>query len=75
VNTGKTLAIEMPRPSEVDETIPFNLDEMERRHILQVLEKCGWRIDGRGGTAIALGLKRTTLLARMKKLGIHRPAT
>ena len=75
VSTGRTLTIEIPRPSEVDETMPFNLDEMERRHILRVLEKCGWRIDGRGGAAQALGLKRTTLLSRMKKLGIHRPAT
>jgi transcriptional regulator with GAF, ATPase, and Fis domain len=39
-------------------------------HILGVLEKCGWRLAGRGGAAESLGLKRTTLQSKMKKLGI-----
>jgi formate hydrogenlyase transcriptional activator len=38
-----------------------------------VLEKTGWRISGPGGAAEILGLKRTTLQAKMKKLGINRP--
>ena len=46
---------------------------MERRHILAVLEKTGWRLSGDGGAAEALGLKRTTLHEKMKKLGIKRP--
>jgi len=37
-----------------------------------VLEKTGWRIAGQGGAAKVLGLKRTTLQAKMKKLGINR---
>ena len=45
---------------------------MERRHILAVLEKAGWRVAGKGGAAEVLGLKRTTLEAKMKKLGIKR---
>jgi formate hydrogenlyase transcriptional activator len=36
------------------------------------LEKTGWRIAGQGGTAEVLGLKRTTLQSKMKKLGIKR---
>jgi formate hydrogenlyase transcriptional activator len=37
-----------------------------------VLEKTAWRIAGQGGAAEVLGLKRTTLQAKMKKLGIKR---
>ena len=45
-----------------------------RTYILKVLERTGWRIRGTGGAAELLGLKPTTLEARMKKLGIRRPA-
>jgi formate hydrogenlyase transcriptional activator len=48
------------------------LEEVERRHILAVLEETGWRVSGDRGAARILDLKRTTLEARMKKLGIHR---
>jgi transcriptional regulator with GAF, ATPase, and Fis domain len=51
----------------------LSLESAERRHILTVLQKCGWRIHGPGGAAEVLGLKRTTLHSRMKKLGIKRP--
>jgi transcriptional regulator with GAF, ATPase, and Fis domain len=46
---------------------------VERTHILRVLEDTGWRIRGKNAAADALGLKPTTLEARMAKLGIHRP--
>jgi PAS domain S-box-containing protein len=48
------------------------IEEVERRHIDRVLERCSWRIRGVGGAAETLGLKPTTLEARMKKLGIVR---
>src|SRR5262249_26284379 len=48
------------------------LEEREREHILQVLEMTGWRVSGERGAANLLGPKRTTLEARMKKLGIAR---
>jgi formate hydrogenlyase transcriptional activator len=44
-----------------------------RAHILSVLQRAGWRIRGAGGAAEILGLKPTTLEARMKKLRIKRP--
>ncbi|MCI0389465.1 MAG: sigma 54-interacting transcriptional regulator [Acidobacteria bacterium] len=50
-----------------------NLEEVERRHMEQVLQNTRWRIRGKGGAAEKLGLKPTTLEARMKKLGIVRP--
>jgi transcriptional regulator with GAF, ATPase, and Fis domain len=49
------------------------MQEVERAHIEKVLEECDWKIRGKGGAAENLGLKRTTLQSRMKKLGIERP--
>jgi formate hydrogenlyase transcriptional activator len=49
------------------------LAEAERAHIGAVLEECGWKISGRGNAAERLGLKRSTLQFRIKKLGISRP--
>ncbi len=49
------------------------LEEVERNHMLSVLESCGWRIRGPNGAAAGLGLKPTTLEAKMTKLGIRRP--
>jgi transcriptional regulator with GAF, ATPase, and Fis domain len=72
LSKDKTLEVDVPHraPSEKDST--GNLGDMERKHIVAVLEKTGWRIAGQGGAAEVLGLKRTTLHAKMKKLGIKR---
>jgi formate hydrogenlyase transcriptional activator len=48
------------------------LEAAERRHILDALEASNWVIAGPRGAAAALGLKRSTLQARMDKLGIRR---
>ena len=48
------------------------LEDIERQHIVGTLEGTGWRVSGERGAAKILGLKRTTLEARMKKLGILR---
>ena len=49
------------------------LEEAERQHILRALKQTQWRIAGPKGAAVLLGMKRTTLQARMRKLGIRRP--
>jgi formate hydrogenlyase transcriptional activator len=49
------------------------LQEAERQHILRALKQTQWRIAGPRGAASLLGMKRTTLQARMRKLGIRRP--
>ncbi len=49
------------------------LKAFERQHILQALRDSGWVIGGPGGAAACLGLNRSTLNARMRKLGIQRP--
>ncbi|MGB7751691.1 MAG: sigma 54-interacting transcriptional regulator [Candidatus Acidiferrales bacterium] len=50
------------------------LAEVERDHILHALEASNWVIGGRNGAAERLGMKRTSLVYRMKKLRISRPA-
>ena len=52
---------------------PERLDDIQRDHILAVLDQTGWKVSGAGGAAERLGLKPTTLEYRMKKLGIRRP--
>jgi transcriptional regulator with GAF, ATPase, and Fis domain len=52
--------------------VPKTLKDSERALILQTLEAVGWVIGGPNGAAANLGLKRTTLIHRMKKLGIER---
>ncbi|HEX3183702.1 MAG TPA: sigma 54-interacting transcriptional regulator [Pyrinomonadaceae bacterium] len=49
------------------------LEDMERDHILSVLDACEWRIEGSSGAADVLGLNSSTLRSRMNKLGIKRP--
>src|SRR5712691_4862546 len=49
------------------------MEEAERQHILRALKQTQWRIAGHKGAAVLLGMKRTTLQARMRKLGIRRP--
>ena len=48
-------------------------DEIERRHIEEMLERTGWVIEGERGAAAALGLSASTLRSRMRKHGIRRP--
>jgi formate hydrogenlyase transcriptional activator len=50
------------------------LEETERAHILAVLKETSWILSGPRGAATRLGLNRSTLQFRMKKLGIERPA-
>jgi transcriptional regulator with GAF, ATPase, and Fis domain len=58
-----------PRPG----TVPTSLESFERDHILDVLKQTRWRIEGKEGAAVLLGLNPSTLRGRMRKLGIHRP--
>jgi formate hydrogenlyase transcriptional activator len=67
-----------PLPSNHQQTVTVvsestKLWEIDRALILKALEAAGWMIGGREGAAARLGLKRTTLIYKMKKLGIVRP--
>jgi len=60
-------------PVRTREPAGSSLEEAERAHIVGVLEDCNWKVRGQDGAAERLGLKRTTLQSRMKKLKIIRP--
>jgi len=66
------------RPTRAPVLVAFppstTLKESERILILGALEATGWLVGGPYGAAARLGMKRTTLIARMKKHGIFRPA-
>jgi len=49
------------------------LEENERRHILRDLNSANWLVSSEKRAAKILGMKRTTLQARIKKLGFERP--
>ena len=58
----------------ISDTAPANgvetLEAAEREHILRALEQSNWVIGGSSGAATRLGMKRTTLQSKMRKLGI-----
>ena len=45
----------------------------ERKNLLAILQKTGWKIKGSDGAAELLGVKANTLIARIKKMGFKRP--
>ena len=54
-------------------TTQKTLEEVERDHMVRVLEQTNWKVSGKNGAAEILGLNRSTLRARIRKLGIHQP--
>jgi PAS domain S-box-containing protein len=71
----KDSKLECDIPTIVNSTLQTGrtLRDIERKHIIDTLEMVRWRVSGKNGAAEILGLKPTTLEARMKKLGINRP--
>jgi PAS domain S-box-containing protein len=64
--------IGISEPVPTSEAALSTLEEAERQHILRALEKTKWVVGGSAGAAKLLGLNRTTLLAKMKKLGLEK---
>jgi transcriptional regulator with GAF, ATPase, and Fis domain len=74
VATGPRLTIEPPRPRAGSQPRrSLQLQDVERDHMLSVLEQTAWRVRGSGGAAELLGLKPSTLEDRMARLGLRRP--
>jgi formate hydrogenlyase transcriptional activator len=76
LSNGPTLTVpstEFESPAPVA-TAPVTLKDAERDHILRALEQSGWVIGGMHGAAARLGVKRTSLVSTMRRLGIVRPA-
>jgi formate hydrogenlyase transcriptional activator len=77
LTAGSTLAADPAFLAAVQDAGPATapssrLVDVERAHIRSVLEECGWKLAGKGNAAERLGLKRSTLQFRMRRLGIER---
>jgi formate hydrogenlyase transcriptional activator len=53
--------------------VPKTLSDAERAVILQTLDEVGWVVGGPKGAAVKLGVRRTTLIHKMRRLGIRKP--
>ncbi len=73
LSAGPTLQIDHLGTEDSVSMPGMTLQDVERGHILKVLETARWRVRGENGAASILNLKPTTLEARMKTLGIQRP--
>jgi len=73
LSTGAVLSGSLPEHTgTLKLSAPVTLEEAERSHILQTLRQTEGVVGDRGGAAARLGLPRTTLIAKMKRLGIDR---
>jgi formate hydrogenlyase transcriptional activator len=72
LHSGPIFRAELPNALPDKKTNLRRLDEVDTEHLRKVLQSTYWRVRGRGGAAEVLGLKPTTLEAKMKKLGIRR---
>jgi formate hydrogenlyase transcriptional activator len=77
IATGRHLTIDLPKPSAPARArhASIALVDIERDHIIAVLERVKWRVRGTAGAADLLGMKPSTLESRMAKLGIQRPGS
>jgi len=62
------------KPQQKDlSTTKKTLEAVEREHIVRILDQTQWKVSGKNGASEILGLNRSTLRARMQKLGIYQP--
>jgi transcriptional regulator with GAF, ATPase, and Fis domain len=78
--TGEPLPVSPPTvreksDGELEYLTEAELQRRERENLLTILEKTQWKIKGADGAAELLGVKPTTLMTRMKKMGLNRPAS
>ena len=72
LSTRSTLIIDRLESKDPTSITNRTLEEIERNHIVDVLESAQWRVYGKNGAAEILGLKPSTLQHRMKKLDIKK---
>jgi formate hydrogenlyase transcriptional activator len=70
VSPGDMLIVRLPEPGLANAIPAQTLEEVERQHILRVLDQTRWRIKGGEGAASCLGLNPSSLYSKMKKLRI-----
>jgi formate hydrogenlyase transcriptional activator len=77
ISEGTTLRFDWWDATSPDEApaSDHSMERIERDHILTVMERCAWKINGENGAAEILNMNPNTLRSKMKRLGIKRPAT
>lgn len=77
LSRGSTLQLEemleLVQATDTQARPSLTLEDVERNHILKVLEETGWRIEGKQGAAVRLALNPSTLRSRIEKLNIQKP--
>lgn len=73
ISSGPVLEVELPEMERGKTALIKSLLDLQRGHILDVLNHTGWRVRGAQGAAEILDVKATTLEAKMAKMGIKRP--
>ena len=72
LSPGDVLDVRVPKTKRAEPSRILTRREMEYQHILETLERTGWRVKGPNGAAEKLGMKPTTLYSMMNHLGISR---
>lgn len=72
LSSGPSLIVDVPDISAAVSAPSLFFSDMERNHIISVLDRTRWRVRGTHGAAETLGLKPTTLESKMKKLCIRK---
>ena len=75
ISNGPSLVVDLPDQAVAAPSSAMSFEEMERSHIISVLDGAGWRVRGKEGAAEKLRLKPSTLESKMKKLGIRRQSS
>jgi transcriptional regulator with GAF, ATPase, and Fis domain len=70
----KSFGVEDGNEGEAEYLTHAEMRRRERENLFVVLQKTGWRIKGVDGAAELLGVKPTTLISRIEKMGLKRPA-
>ncbi len=74
VTKGKELVLDVPDRAGRQPLDNTTLEDVQRQHIITILECSRWKIEGKGGAAERLGINPSTLRSRMKKLHIQKSA-
>jgi transcriptional regulator with GAF, ATPase, and Fis domain len=72
ITNGPVLHLDVPKPAPAGTNQCMTLEEAEKQHITEALNKTGWRVSGRDGAAEILGINPKTLESRMHRLGIQK---
>lgn len=72
-SSNPAVTAEARTPASMGRAQESTLEQFQQKHILEVLNQTGWRVEGPKGAAVILGLNPSTLRSRMQKLGIQKP--